>query len=176
MPPELLTFLQSAGVFILNGLTLLALLIGLFGLIVPVFPGLTIMWLGTLLYALIENSAGNMTGWDWFLFALITVLMIVGNIADNLIIARKMRDKYIPWSSILFAFAASIIASIFFTPLMGLVAAPVGLFLAESRRLRDRDAAIDSTRTYMIGWGWAFGLRFLIGILMIGFWMLWAWI
>ena len=117
-----------------------------------------------------------MTGWDWFLFGLITLLMIVGNIADNLIIARKMRDKYIPWSSILFAFAASIVASIFFTPLIGLVAAPVGLFLAESRRLKNRDAAVDLTKAYMIGWGWAFGARFLIGILMIGFWMLWAWV
>ena len=117
-----------------------------------------------------------MTGWDWFLFGLITVFMIVGNIADNLIIARKMRDKYIPWSSILFAFAASILASIFFTPFIGLFAAPVGLFLAESRRLKDRDAAIDSTKAYMIGWGWAFGARFLIGLIMIGLWMLWAWV
>ena len=166
------TWLQIA----LQTFTLFVLFVGLLGLIVPIFPGLTIMWLGTLLYALIQNSAGNMTGWDWFLFSLITLLMIVGNIADNLIIARKMRDKYIPWSSILFAFAASIIASIFFTPLIGLVAAPVGLFLAESRRLKNRDAAVDSTKAYMIGWGWAFGVRFLIGILMIGFWMLWAWV
>ena len=166
------TWLQIA----LQTFTLFVLFVGLLGLIVPIFPGLTIMWLGTLLYALIQNSAGNMTGWDWFLFGLITLLMIVGNIADNLIIARKMRDKYIPWSSILFAFAASIIASIFFTPLIGLVAAPVGLFLAESRRLKNRDAAVDSTKAYMIGWGWAFGLRFLIGILMIGLWMLWAWV
>ena len=156
--------------------TLFVLFVGLLGLIVPIFPGLTIMWLGTLLYALVQNSAGNMTGWDWLLFGLITLLMVIGNIADNLIIARKMRDKYIPWSSILFAFAASIITSIFFTPLIGLVAAPAGLFLAESRRLKNRDAAIDSTKTYMIGWGWAFGVRFLIGILMIGLWMLWAWI
>jgi len=166
------TWLQIA----LETFTLFVLIIGLLGLIMPIFPGLTIMWLGTLVYALIQNAAGNMTGWDWFIFGLITLLMITGNIADNLIIARKMRDKYIPWSSILFAFAASIIASIFFTPLIGLVAAPVGLFLAESRRLKDRDAAIDSTKTYMIGWGWAFGVRFLIGLTMIGFWMLWAWV
>jgi hypothetical protein len=170
------TWLQLALQVALETLTLFVLLVGLLGLIVPVFPGLTIMWLGTLVYALIQSAADKMTGWDWFLFALITLLMIAGNIADNLIIARKMRDKYVPWSSILFAFAASIIASIFFTPLIGLVAAPVGLFLAESRRLKDRDAAIESTKAYMIGWGWAFGARFLIGILMIGFWMLWAWI
>lgn len=172
MPDSLQQALQA----LLEILTLFALLVGLLGLIIPIFPGLTIMWLATLVYALIQNAAGNMTGWDWFLFGLITVLMVVGNIADNLIIARKMRDKYIPWSSILFAFAASILASLFFTPLIGIVAAPVGLFLAESRRLKNHEAAIDSTKTYMIGWGWAFGARFLIGLMMIGLWMLWAWL
>ncbi|MDQ2693696.1 MAG: DUF456 family protein, partial [Chloroflexota bacterium] len=91
------------------------------------------------------------------------------------IIAHKMRDRYVPWSSILFAFGAGIVASIFFTPLVGLVAAPAGLFLAESRRLRDREAAIATTKAYVIGWGWAFGFRFLIGLAIIGFWMVWAW-
>jgi uncharacterized protein YqgC (DUF456 family) len=172
MTPEFEVFLQV----ILETLTLFALIVGLLGLIVPVFPGLVIMWLGTLVYAILQSAAGNMTGWKWVIFGVITVLMIAGSIADNLIIAQKMRNKYIPWSSILFAFAASLIASLFFTPLIGLVAAPAGLFLAESRRLKDRDAAVDSTKAYMIGWGWAFGARFLIGLVMIGFWMLWAWI
>jgi len=172
MTPEFQLFLQV----ILEALTLFVLLVGLLGLIVPVFPGLTVMWLGTLVYALIQNAAGNMTGGKWFLFGLITVLMIVGNIADNLIIARKMRDKYIPWSSILWAFAAGIVASLFFTPLIGLIAAPAGLFLAEMSRLKNREAAIDSTKAYMIGWGWAFGVRFLIGLVMTGFWIIWAWV
>jgi uncharacterized protein len=172
MTPEFQLFLQV----ILEALTLFVLLVGLLGLIVPVFPGLTVMWLGTLVYALIQNAAGNMTGWKWFLFGVITVLMIIGNIVDNLIIARKMRDKYIPWSSILWAFAAGLVASLFFTPLIGLVAAPAGLFLAESSRLKNREAAIDSTKAYMIGWGWAFGARFLIGLMMTGFWMIWAWV
>jgi len=172
MTPELELFLQV----ILETLTLFALIVGLLGLVVPVFPGLVVMWLGTLVYAILQNSAGNMNSWKWVIFAIITLLMITGSIADNLIIARKMRDKYVPWSSILMAFAAGIVASIFFTPLIGLAAAPVGLFLAESRRLKDHDAAIDSTKAYMIGWGWAFGVRFLIGLVMIGFWMLWAWV
>jgi uncharacterized protein YqgC (DUF456 family) len=172
MTPELQLFLQVA----LEVFTLFALIVGLLGLIVPVFPGLVIMWLGTLVYAIIQSAAGQMTGWKWFLFGVITLLMITGSIVDNIIIARKMRDKYIPWSSILWAFAAGIVASLFFTPLIGLVAAPAGLFLAESSRLKNRDAAIESTKAYMIGWGWAFGARFLIGLVMIGFWMLWAWV
>jgi uncharacterized protein YqgC (DUF456 family) len=172
MTPEFKLFLQV----VLETLTLLALIVGLLGLIVPVFPGLVIMWLGTLVYAMIQNAAGNMTGWKWFLFGIITFLMITGSIADNIIIARKMRDKYVPWSSILWAFAAGVVASLFFTPLIGLVAAPVGLFLAESSRLKNREAAVESTKAYMIGWGWAFGVRFLIGLAMISFWMLWAWV
>jgi uncharacterized protein YqgC (DUF456 family) len=172
MTPELELFLQV----VLETLTLFALIVGLLGLIVPVFPGLVIMWLGTLVYAILQNAAGNMTGWKWVIFAMITLLMISGSIVDNLIIAYKMRDKYVPWSSILFAFAAGIVASLFFTPLIGLVAAPVGLFLAENRRLKNHEAAVDSTKAYMIGWGWAFGVRFLIGLMMIGLWMLWAWV
>src|SRR5512134_3653488 len=128
MTPEFELFLQV----VLETFTLFALIVGLVGLIVPVFPGLVVMWLGTLIYAILQNAAGNMDGWKWLMFGIITVLMIAGSIGDNLIIASKMRDKYVPWSSILFAFAAGIIASIFFTPLVGLVAAPVGLFLAES--------------------------------------------
>ena len=172
MTPEFELFLQV----VLETLTLFVLIVGLLGLIVPVFPGLVVMWLATLVYAILQNAAGNMTSWKWILFGVITVLMIIGSIGDNLIIARKMRDKYVPWSSILFAFAVGLIASLFFTPLIGLVAAPVGLYLAENRRLKDSQAAVDSTKAYMIGWGWAFAVRFLVGLAMIGAWMLWAWV
>ena len=167
---------ENLAQILLETLTLFVLLVGLFGLIVPVFPGLTIMWLGALVYALIQNSRGLMTGWDWFLFAIITLLMVAGNIGDNLIIAAKMRDKYIPWSSILLAFTASIIASIFLTPVIGLITAPVALLAVEYLRLRDHRKAFDSTKTYVIGAGWAFLARFLIGLIMIGCWMLWAWV
>ena len=159
---------------LLQTLTLFVLLIGLVGLVVPIFPGLTVMWLGTLVYALLEYSAHLMTSWDWFLFVLITILMLIGNVIDNIIITRKMRDQYVPWSSILIAFAVSLVASVFLTPLVGLVAAPVGLFAAEVTRLRDRGRALASTKAYMVGWGWAFVARFLIGLGMTGLWLLWA--
>jgi hypothetical protein len=175
-PPELLSNLQLAWIVIVDTLTLFVLLVGLAGLLVPIFPGLTIMWLATLVYALLQSAASRMTFWDWVLFAFITLMMIGGNILDNIIIARKMRDKLIPWKSIILAIVASIVASLFFTPLVGLAVAPLALFLIEYRRLRDRTAALESTKAYMIGWGWAFAARFGIGILMLGSWMLWAWV
>jgi len=161
---------------ILETLTLLVLLSGLVGLIVPVFPGLTVMWLGMLVYAVVQAINDNMTWVDWFLFIVITLLMIGGNIVDNIIIAKHVRDKDVPWSSILFAFAAGIIVSLFFTPLIGMIASPVGLFLAEWRRVKDKQTALNTTKAWMIGWGWSFVARFGIGVLMILFWGLWAWL
>ena len=111
-------------------LTLFVLLAGLLGLLIPIFPGLTIMWLSTLFYAIVQAAQGNMTWVDWLLFVLITLLMIGGNIIDNIIIAKHVRDKNVPWSSIIWAFAAGIILSLFFTPIAGMIASPVGLYLA----------------------------------------------
>jgi len=171
MPDWFASFLK----FALETTILFFMFIGLLGLFIPVFPGLVIIWMSALLYAIIQNAAEEMTTWTWIAFSVISILMIAGNIADNLIIAHKMREHYIPWRSIILAFAAGIFVSIFFTPLIGLVAAPLGLFLAELNRLKDRRDALQSTKVYMIGWGWAFGTRFIIGLIMISLWMIWAW-
>lgn len=161
---------------VVQTLTLFFLLVGMFGLIIPVFPGLTVMWLATLFYALVQWANGLM-GWvDWLLFALITLLMIGGNIVDNIIIATKMRGHAIPWNSIILSYVVGIVVSLFLTPLVGLIAAPLSLLGWEYLRLRDRKLAFESARVYMIGWGTSFAARFGIGILMVVFWMLWAWL
>jgi len=161
---------------VLQSLTLFFLLAGLAGLVIPVFPGLTVMWIATLVYAVLQQMADAMTVWDWILFALITILMIVGNIIDNIIIARHVREKEVPWISIVIGFLAGLIASLFFTPIVGIIASPAGLFLAELYRLKDRKIAFASTRAWMTGWGWSFAARFVIGVFMVIFWMMWAWI
>ena len=50
--------------------------------------------------------AGIVLGGSRALGETIAVLMVVGNIIDNIIIARKMRGKAIPWTSIGLAFAS----------------------------------------------------------------------
>lgn len=161
---------------VLQTAILFVLLVGLLGLIIPVFPGLVVMWLATLVYALIEFSADRMNWVDWMLFGVITVLMLVGNVIDNIIIARKMRGDAIPWSSIALSYVAGILASIFLTPLIGLLAAPLALFGVEYLRLHGLKPAFRSAKAYMIGWGWSFVVRFSIGVVMIGLWAAWVWL
>ncbi len=173
MPP---TDPQFWAEVLVETLTLFVMLVGLLGLLIPVFPGLIIIWLASLFYALIENAAGRMTWIDWTLFALISFLMVMGSVIDNIIIARKMRGRSIPWISIGVAYLAGIIASMFLTPLVGLVASPVALFGAEYFRLRNRKTAFESAKSYMVAWSWSFAAVFGVGILMILFWMAWAWL
>ena len=161
---------------LLETLTLFFMLVGLVGLLIPIFPGLTVMWLATLIYALVLASNGSMTWFRWVLFAIITLLMIAGNIVDNIIIAGRVREEKVPWGSIIFGYLAGIIASIFFTPLIGILAAPAGLFGAEYLRLRDPRVAFISTRAWMTGWGITIAVRVAIGVFMIGLWVIWAWL
>ena len=161
---------------LLEILTFAVLVFGLLGLMIPVFPGLTVMWIATLVYAIIQAMVGNMTGWGWFLFVVITLLMIGGNIVDNIIIAKHVRDKDVPWSSIIWAFVIGIVVSLFFTPIVGMIASPVGLYLAEWQRLKDKQSAFANTKAWMTGWGWSLAARISIGVVMIAFWGLWAWV
>jgi hypothetical protein len=158
----------------LQGITLAVLLISWAGLLIPVFPGLLVMWLATLTYAVVQQLAGRMNWGDWLLFALITLFAVGGGIVDNIIIASKMRGHEIPWRSILLALLAGLVASVFFTPIIGILASPLTLYLVETRRFHDRKKGMDSARMYMIAWGWAFAAVFSVGGLIVVVWMLWA--
>lgn len=159
---------------VLQTLTLFVLLVGWIGLLVPVFPGLVIMWLATLFYALVQNDAGRMNWLSWSLFGIITALMLLGNVIDNIIIARKMRGRSIPWSSIALGFLGGLIGSIFLTPIAGILVAPLTLFAVESLRLHSRQLGFSSAKAYMIAWGWSFAAVFGVGFLIIAVWLVWA--
>jgi uncharacterized protein len=162
--------------FLLQGIVLTFMLVGLFGLVIPIFPGILVIWLSALFYAVVQALGGKMDIWDWLLFALITLLMIIGSFVDNIIMAHKLRETGTPWSSIAVGFVAGLISSLFLTPFAALLVTPLALYLAEYRRLRSAREAFRSAKGWLIGFGWSFLALFAIGAVMIGLWMLWAWI
>jgi uncharacterized protein len=168
--------LPVLGEFLLQWLTLTFMLVGLFGLVIPIFPGITVIWLAALVYAVFEFLAGKMGFWDWFLFVLITILMVVGSFVDNIIIAKKLRETGTPWRSIGIGYAAGVISSLFLTPFAALLITPAAMYGAEYWRLRDARMAFASAKSWLIGFGWSFLALFGIGAAMIGLWVLWAWL
>jgi uncharacterized protein YqgC (DUF456 family) len=152
------------------------MLVGLFGLIIPIFPGIGVIWLAAFVYMLFSVSQGTMTGWDWFLFGLITIIGFVGGFVDNIIITAKLRETGTPWRSIGIGLVIGLVASFFLTPFAALFITPLALYGVEYLRLRNARAAFDSAKGWLIGFGWTFLALFVIGSVMIGLWMLWVWI
>ena len=150
--------------------TLVIMLVGLFGLIIPIFPGIAVIWLAALGYGVTTGF----TTLGWVLFAVITVLFIIGAIIDNVLMSAKAYKEGAAWYTIVLGVLAGILGTILFPPFGGLIAAPFALFILEYIRQRDLKRAFATLRGLAIGWGSAFVVRFLIGAAMIGVWLVWA--
>lgn len=163
---------QSFGnttLLILVGLTMI---VGEIGLLVVIVPGLVIIWSAGLVYGLVSgfNTAG------WILFGIMTVLMVIGSLADNFIMGANARQKGASWWSIGAALLGALIGTILLPPIGGILLAVFALFLAEFIRAKDWRKALDSTGGLAAGCGWSVMLRFAIGAVMIFLWVLWAFI
>ena len=162
MPP----WLEFTGQVVL----LAGMLAGLLGLLVPFFPGVTVIWALCLLYG-ITYGFGGVGIW---LFVLITLLALFGWFADNVLMSAKARASGAHWLSILTAFVVGFIASLLITPVGGIIAALAGIFLVEYAYERDAEAALRTMQSFFVGLGWAFVTRFVAGALMILVWVVWV--
>ena len=162
MPPWLETTIHI--------LTILTMLVGLFGLVVPIFPGNVVMWLAALAYGIIFGF-GKLGG---IMFAIITLLMIAAALADNVLMGTKAREKGADWGSIILALIAGVVGTMLFPPIGGLIAAPLVLYLAELQRRRDAQEAQAVVKALLTGWGLAFIVRFGLGVVMFALWGIWA--
>jgi uncharacterized protein YqgC (DUF456 family) len=156
---------------LVKSIVLTAMLVGL--LITPILPGLILIWAAALGYGL----ASGFSKLGWVMFAIITVLMIGGNIIDNVMMGMKAHKSGAPWWAILLALLAAIIGT-FVIPIPvigGILAALLVLYIIEWIRRKDWREALKSLKAMLIGWGWAALIRFIIGLIMIGLWLVWAW-
>ena len=146
------------------------MLVGLFGALVPFFPGLLIIWLAVLGYGLISGF-GTL---GIILFILITLLLVAGMFVDNLLSGYGAFKGGASWVSIGVALMAFAAGTIFFPPLGGLIAAPLVVLLVEFLRKKNLHQAWQAVRGLAAGWGVSYAVRFGIGIVMILFWWLWV--
>ncbi len=151
-------------------LVLATMLVGLLGLIIPIFPGIAVIWLAALVFGLV-NGFNTLA---WVLFALISVLAIIGVTIDNVLMNAKAHKEGAAWTSLALGWVGGILGTIFLPPFGGLVAAPLVVLLVEYLRQRDIHRALLTLRGLLIGWGASFVVRFFIGLSMIGLWVIWA--
>jgi len=155
---------------IIKSITLAVMLVGL--LVIPILPGLVIIWAAALGYG-IASGFGTL---GWIVFAILTVLMIGGNLIDNVLIGTHAHKEGAAWWVILIAIVVAI-AGNFVIPVPiigGILAALLVMFAIEWLRQKDWRKALRSMKGMLVGCGWAFVIRLIIGLFMIGLWLVWA--
>ncbi len=148
---------------------LLIMFVGLVGSLVPIFPGTVLIWAAALVY-------GLKAGFDpWWPFAVITLLMLVSVVADNVVMSMSAAQRGAAWYSSLAAMVAALVGSFLWPPFGGLVLAVIVLLGIEFARHRDWRRAWEASKGYLLGCGWAALVRFGLALVMIGVWWVWAW-
>jgi uncharacterized protein YqgC (DUF456 family) len=148
---------------------LVGMAIGLLGSIVPFFPGVIIIWLAILGFGLLHGfSLGS-----GILFGFVTLLMLASTVIDNVLMGASARMRGTSWLALSIGMVSLLIASFFWTPLGGVLAAFVVVFLIELVRLKDWRQAVESIKGMALGCGWTGVARFGIGLVMVGLWVVW---
>ena len=149
---------------------LIFMLVGLFGLIIPIFPGLVVIWLSALFFGLVAGF-GTL---GIIMFILITLGMVVGSVVDNFLMGAGARVGGASWLTITVGIIAGVLGTFLLPFIGGIILAPLAILLMEYLKKRDWKAAWQATRGLLFGWGLSFLVRFAIGLFMVGAWLIWA--
>lgn len=159
-------------------IVILGQLTGFFGLFLVFFPGLTVIWVAQLIWAIANGFNHSHTAWQFGLtigiFVLNTIIMIGGSLIDNVLMAGGAAKQGVKWWVIALSIITMIVVSIFLTPIIGLLAAILLLFLIEWLRMKDWRRALKSTGSMLIGVGWSALIRLGLALLMMGLWVVWV--
>ncbi len=151
-------------------LILLAMLVGLVGVLLPVLPGLLLIWLAGLAWALLDGGGFA----RWAVFAVMSVVLLVGTVAKVALPARSARTSGAPRSTVLLGGLGAIVG-FFVIPVVGLVVGGVGaIYLAELNRLGDRASAWRSTRAVLVGVGIGIVIELTSGVIAVAVWVVGA--
>ncbi len=144
--------------------------IGLLGTVVPIVPGLALIWAAALGYGLAEGfEAGGS-----LLFTAITIVALLGE-AAGLVLPHRAAGSAGASGTSLFLGAAVGVAGFFLVPVVGLpLGGALGIYLGEHLRTRDAGTAWRATVATLKGFGLAAIAQFAAGLTMVLLWVGWV--
>lgn len=144
----------------------LLMLVGLVGIVVPVLPGLVLVWLSTALWAY-DHPAPL----AWAVFGAATLLYVAGVVTQYVIPGQRMRRAGVGTGTLLLAVVLAVVG-FFVVPVVGaLIGFVLGIFLVELSRRHDRGAAWSATQHALKGMALSMGIELLTGFAIIAVWV-----
>ncbi len=148
----------------------LLMLVGLVGIVLPVLPGLLLVWLATALWAFDHPNH-----WAWVVFGLCGVAYAAGLVTKYLVPGRRLKDAGVRTTTLFLAVVLAVVG-FFVIPVLG---APIGfvlgVFLVELGRKRDRRVAWRSTVHAVTAVMTSIGIELVAGFAIVGLWILGVW-
>src|SRR3954447_14418215 len=153
----------------LVALVAVAMAVGVVGTIVPVVPGLALVWAAALVYGL----GAGFSAVGVVAFTVITGLALAG-IATGYLMPQRAAARSGAARSSMWLGGGLALLGFFVVPLIGVVLGGVlGVFLGEIVRTRDAAAAWRSTAGTIKGFGVAVVVQFALGLTMVAVWASW---
>jgi hypothetical protein len=148
----------------------LVMLIGLAGIVLPILPGLVLVWAVALGYGLLVGW-GSSGPW---LFALITLLGLIGTGAELWVTGAGGKVAGASAWSIAAGIALGLIGLVFFSPIGAVVGLVAGTLGVEYLRLKDWRKAVNAAAGTAAGCGVSYVVKLALGVTMIAAWVAWA--
>jgi uncharacterized protein YqgC (DUF456 family) len=138
---------------------------GLVGVLLPILPGLLLVWLGIAFWAYRQSSPGG-----WLTLSVATVILAIGLIVKYVIPGRRLREAGVPWITLVTGGVLGVIG-FFIIPILGLpIGFVAGVYLAETIRNKSAAAAWPTTRGALTAIGVSMIIELGTGLLAATIW------
>ncbi|MGQ4597087.1 DUF456 family protein [Nocardia sp. R6R-6] len=147
----------------------LVILVGLIGIVVPILPGVILIFGAIAVWAVLTGGATA-----WAVFAISTLLLVLSGVVKYTWPGRKMKDAGVSNRAV-FVGAVLGIVGFFVIPVVGLfVGFVVGVYLSELERLRGNQQAWRATVHALKGVGLSILIELFGALLATGVWVVGA--
>ena len=146
------------------GLIIAFIILGIIGIIIPLIPGILLIWLAVVTYV----WAYGMESIGWASFIIITLIAVVTGTSDLWMSLLGAKTGGASGRSLLFGVIGAIVGS-FIVPLIGtLVGYAVGILLGEYQKRGNWNEAVRASVGGLAGWGVATVIQLGGGLLILG--------
>lgn len=145
-----------------------AIVLGIFGTVLPNIPGLILSWAGVLLWAIFTHAGPG----KWWVVAITAVLALAATVLKYVLPGRRLARHGVP-GAVLFAGTALGIVGFFVVPVIGLFLGFVlGVFIGELLRLKNVGQAWPSTWKAIKAVGFSMLIEIGSGVVILAVWAL----
>ncbi|MGH9229982.1 MAG: DUF456 domain-containing protein [Acidimicrobiales bacterium] len=148
----------------------LVMAVGAVGTIVPLVPGISLVWGAGLVYGL-DRGFGAI---GLVAFAVMTGLAVAATVAGYVVPKRRATGAGVSRATVWLGVAGAVVG-FFVVPVVGLpIGGVLGIYVGEHLRTGDRVAAWRATRATITGFGIAVLVQFAAALSMIAVWLVWV--